>query len=293
MAEQEKPGPAHTEHEQFVANLVMMANKLAETATTAHLGNLDFTFHSFGELDVLLSGLISKGPIPDSVLVLCYGYVGETLVRQYGCIWGQDKPFDVLPPPGSRLGSPPANAFEMVGARLGKQRVPLLDQVVEWVQAWMPEVERPEKADDVPALMHFNAETFIRSARITGVTWLDYSPESVLRLDDWIEREWPHGARKGTFESMIPAIGAYVGEVLVAHTGAHWIRSAKDGFGVELRGVALPMNRVTRRFEEGPSQSIGGFFSEISGHWLSGEDALPANWSAAAKKRGLFGRGRG
>jgi len=38
---------------------------------------------------------------------------------------------------------------------------------------------------------------------------------------------------------------------------------------------------------------IGAFFSEISGHWFAGEDALSANWSAAAKKWRLFSRGQG
>jgi hypothetical protein len=295
MPNEETPGAGDHSDEKYFANMAFLADKLAEAAATGHLANLDFTFHSLSELDALIGRLQRKEPIPKNVVVMLYGYVGETLVRRYGCSWSTEQGFAVLPPPGSPEGARPANAFEMVNARLGKGAVSLQDRVLEHVSAWMPEVSPPKGAgaDDLPTLMRFHAETFVRAARITGAGWLDYTPESVARLDAWIDQEWPPNPPKGSYESMIPTIGAYVGEVLVAHVGAHWIKSPTDGFGVELKGVAWPMNRVAKRFNMGPKQSIGQFYREVSSHWLAGTDALPANWHLAEEKRGFFRSRRG
>ena len=183
----------------------------------------------------------------------------------------------------------------MVNARLGKPPIDLQAQILEQVGAWMPEVGKPENADpdDYESIMRFSADAFVRSAKITGTMWLDYSPESVMRLDDWISEQWPPRPRKGTYESMVPSIGAYVGEVLIRQTGAHWVKSTKDGFGVELQDVAWPMNKVAKRFELGPDHSIGHFYREIAAHWLSGSDAVPTTWRPTPEKRGFFGRRKG
>lgn len=53
------------------------------------------------------------------------------------------------------------------------------------------------------------------------------------------------------------------------------------------------MNKVAKRFEIGPKHNIGQFYREVSGHWLSGNEALPATWYPGKEKRGLFGLRKG
>jgi hypothetical protein len=181
----------------------------------------------------------------------------------------------------------------MVERRLAEGAA-LQHQVYEQSRAWSVEngvVGTTSNLDGPASMMRQAAETFVTAAVAGGATWLDYSPESVMRLDELIAELWPPKPPKGTFESIIPAMGAYVGEVLVKQTGGHWIRDPKEGYGVELNGdVAFPMNEVTRRFELGPEHAIGNFCSEISSHWLSGNEEIPATWDVTDVKRGPFGR---
>jgi hypothetical protein len=71
-----------------------------------------------------------------------------------------------------------------------------------------------------------------------------------------------------------------LGEVLVRQVGAHWVKQPDGTFGVELRGVAYPMAKVAKRFEQGSRHSIGHFYREIADHWASGNEQPPATWRA-------------
>ena len=120
-------------------------------------------------------------------------------------------------------------------------------------------------AEQAAAMMRLVAETFVGPATANGAVWLDYSPASVMLLDDLIAAWWPATPEKGTYESMIPAMGAYVGEVLVRQSGGRWIRDPNEGYAVELSGrVVYPMKQVAGRFELGRAQSIGKFYTEAS-----------------------------
>ena len=135
---------------------------------------------------------------------------------------------------------------------------------------------------DLAAKMVNAADIFVENMSYAGVTWLEVSPDSVLRLDDLIDQFWPPGARPDDYQSMIPVIGAYVGEVLIRETGATWVEGP-HGIGVTLRGQsAFPLNKVAKRFDQGRNHSIGHFFREIRAHWLSGHTELPATWRASS-----------
>jgi len=127
------------------------------------------------------------------------------------------------------------------------------------------------------------------------MTWLDYSPDSAMRLDGLIDEWWPASPSKDSYESLVPALGAYLGEVLVLQTGAQWIRDPKDGYGLELKGqVVFPMAEVSKRFELGPEHSIAQFYREVSISWLAADEETPPTGQATkAKRGGIFGRGRG
>jgi hypothetical protein len=228
-------------------------------------------------------------------------YVGEVLVRQFGGHWATGEHFGEVLPPAAAFASGMENAdsaqpTDMVEKRLA-DRAALQHQVFDQSRAWAVEtgvIGPTTNVDGPAAMMRLAADAFVKSAASNGVPWLDYSPESAIRLDELIAEWWPADPAKNSYESMVPAMGAYLGEVLVLHTGARWIRDPSDGYGIERNGqVAFPLSKVSKRFEFGPNQSIAQFYREFSINWLARPAEAPEEAEPVPVKRGgLFGRGR-
>jgi hypothetical protein len=281
------------------ASWVAAAERFVAGAPPARASKLDFTWRSLSEVDLLVDVLTAAlGPIGLKTRMELAAYVGEVLVRQFGGRWATGEHFgEVLPPEVTTMKTrlEPAQPTQMVERRLTEGDA-IQHQVFEQSRAWGMEkgvVGPTANVDGPAAMMRLAADAFVKSAGSNGVTWLDYSPKSAMRLDELIDEWWPASPQKDTYESMVPAMGAYVGETLAQQTGAHWIRDSKEGYGVEFRGqVAFPMSRVSKRFELGPEHSIAQFYREISSRWLSGGDDTTATGDARGKRGGLFGRGR-
>jgi len=156
----------------------------------------------------------------------------------------------------------------------------------ERLEAEKAEAERLEAEKKAAAMMQQAAEAFVGPAKANGAAWLDYSPASVMLLDELVSAWWAPTPEKGTYESMIPAMGAYVGEVLVREAGGRWIRDPGEGYAIDLNGrVVFPMKQIAGRFELGASQSIGRFYSEASG---GAPAAAEAPQPEKGKKRRFF-----
>ena len=306
----ENPIASSTQADE-TASWVAAAERFVAGAAPERAAKLDFSWRSLGEVDLLVDALAApKDPISLKTRMGLAAYVGEVLVRQFGGRWATGEHFgEVLPPEStakrakSKAKPEPAQPTQMVEKRLSGGAA-LQHQVFEQSRAWSVEngvVGSPANIanmDGPAAMMRLAADAFVKSAGANGVTWLDYSPESALRLDGLIDEWWPASPPKDTYESMVPAMGAYVGEVLVMQTGAHWIRDSKEGYGVEFKGqIAFPLSKVSKRFELGPEQAIAQFYREISIEWTTAAAASkttpPAEPVAKTKKGGLFGRGRG
>jgi hypothetical protein len=278
------------------ASWALAAAGFVAWATQSRSANLDFSWRSLGEVDRLIEEIATRNPVSLRTRMGLAAYVGEVLVRQFGGQWATGERYGQVKPPESAASRAkarvePAQPIRMVDRRLG-QGDTLQHQVFEQSRAWSVEngvVARATDLDGPASMMRMAAETFVKPAVEGGATWLDFSPESVDRLDELIAESWPGVPEKGTYEPMVPALGAYVGEVLVRHTGANWIRDPEQGYGVERNGqVAFPMTEVSRRFELGPEHAIGRFYREVAGMW-----SHPVAQPGAKEKRGLFGRGRG
>lgn len=139
MSDAAEPNSGVEAHDQAVANLVKAADRFAATAATEGWGKLDFTPDSLGELDTMLTRFLAGGPLSNEILGLSIAYLGETMVRLYGCSWGDTDQWLVLPPSGSKDGSEPADVFHMMESRLGRKAAPLESQVEERVNAWKAE----------------------------------------------------------------------------------------------------------------------------------------------------------
>jgi ribosomal protein L27 len=285
------------------ASWAASAESFVAAAPPARAARLDFSWRSLSEVDLLVDVLAAiEGPIGLKARMELAAYVGEVLVRQFGGRWATGEHYgDVLPSEvtakKAKAKLDPAQPTLMVEKRL-TEGDSLQHQVFEQSRAWAVEhsvVGSTANVDGPAAMMRLAAEAFVKSAGSNGVTWLDYSPESAIRLDGLIDEWWPASPPKDTYESMVPAMGAYLGEVLVRQTGGHWIRDPKEGYGVEFKGhVVFPLVKVSTRFELGPEQAIAQFYVEISSQWLSGHEEAPATGDVGKGKRGgLFGRGRG
>jgi hypothetical protein len=285
------------------ASWVAAAERFVAGGPPARVAKMDFTWRSLGEVDLLVDVLAaSESPVALKTRMELAAYIGEVLVRQFGGRWATGEHFgEVLPPDTApkkaKAKAEPAQPTRMVENRLTGGEA-LQDQVFEQSRAWSVEtgvVGQTTNVDGPAAMMRLAADAFVKSAGSNGVTWLDYSPESAIRLDELIDEWWPAAPAKDSYESMVPAMGAYVGEVLILNTGAHWIRDPDEGYGVELNGqIAFPMDKVSKRFELGPEHAIAQFYRETSIDWLSRQPEIPAiEQPAKVKKGGLFGHGRG
>jgi hypothetical protein len=103
---------------------------------------------------------------------------------------------------------------------------------------------------------------------------LDYTRESLDRLDELISRPEFAAAQS---ESMITGLGVYVGETIRRNLGARWVEDSE--FRVHLREVggfnmmSLPVKWVTKRVENGATESIAGKYRALVTHVEGGAKA--------------------
>lgn len=100
---------------------------------------------------------------------------------------------------------------------------------------------------------------------------LDYSVESLGRVDELLEDFPNRGYEVSEIGDKVRAFGFYVGEVLVRQTGAKWRAIAGDAFleehfdpglrfVVDLKTtIANPIGKVWKRLENGVEDSLLGF----------------------------------
>jgi hypothetical protein len=286
-----------------LAAWVAAAEGLRASVPPVHASNLDYSWHSLRALDRVLDD-VSRSRVPFGIRTRLglAAYVGEVLVREFGGSWATGECYgEVMAPPGATPEpdgcAQSARPTEMVERRI-RQHDSLQHQVFEQVRAWGVEPSGDARADgDSPATaMRRAADVFVRTAASKGVTWLDYSADSVARLDALIPQWWPDGPPADAVETTAPSMGAYVGQVLAMDSGARWVRDERQGFGlVHGDQVVFPATEVSRRLQLGPASAIGEFFDEVSLRWhLSGEAKTTSRDRAGSGRRGgLFGRGGG
>jgi hypothetical protein len=274
MAERTGRPPEASAPEQELALWVASAERLRASVPPTYASDLDYTWHSLRALDRVLDEATRSGiPLSVRTRLGLAAYLGELLVREFGGTWATGEHYGEVMAPVSAYRNPGDRAYsarptDMVERRL-RQRESLQRQVFEQIRAWGVEPgEDGLSIGDSPAVaMRLAAEVFVNTAASRGVSWLDYSADSVARLDGLLTEWWPATPAEGS-EALAPSIGAYLGEVLAMDTGARWVRDASRGFGLELDGqVVFPAVEVARRLQEGPSAAIGQFFDEVSVRW--------------------------
>jgi hypothetical protein len=120
-----------------------------------------------------------------------------------------------------------------------------------------------------------HAEWIARALVASGYA-ADFTPASAREVDRFIEEHSQRGRplRKGLLKENLGkklfALGAYVGEVLRRDLGGSWVTDDADAQG-EINVMLLltgekgvwPVQKVTRRFQSGSSESLGAYVSAI------------------------------
>lgn len=127
--------------------------------------------------------------------------------------------------------------------------------------------------------MRAHAEAAVRLAHDDHGMTLDYSPESVLRLETILAARSPVAV--ADLDETVLTWGAYLGEVFRHRYAADWIMAmyprqpgaepvAPDADvampALDIGGSHVyPLLKVYRRLTLGPSEDLAGFFTRVSG----------------------------
>lgn len=99
---------------------------------------------------------------------------------------------------------------------------------------------------------------------------LDFSPQSLAALDDFISQTFEGPNASPAPGSMQVDVGAYVGEVVRRHVGGRWV---EDGSLRDLAGDVAevhPIGKARKRFANGSQDSLAWFYEVVRRH-VAGE----------------------
>lgn len=109
------------------------------------------------------------------------------------------------------------------------------------------------------------AATLVSNFRAELGVDLHYDKQSIEWLDGYINRVAPQ-LNKDPVPGLATAIGAYLGESMIATYGGAWYQTEPDNeWGVRFSDgtIAFPFNKVYKQLEGGEFESIYSFFTVV------------------------------
>lgn len=122
--------------------------------------------------------------------------------------------------------------------------------------------------DSLDAMMRAAADQAVRIAADDHGMILDYSPESIPRLETVLAARTP--VPEGHLENATRLWGAYFGEVFRRHYPAEWIMAVYPGRDVAMPALDIsgshiyPLLKIFRRLTTGPSEDLPGFYTKVT-----------------------------
>lgn len=92
---------------------------------------------------------------------------------------------------------------------------------------------------------------------------VDYSEESIMRIDDLINKGWPDGP-PAMLETTVITFGSYLGEAIRKNLGGQWGYSEEEGYFLENvggRAKIFPFAKMAKRFTQGEDESISFYYA--------------------------------
>lgn len=109
------------------------------------------------------------------------------------------------------------------------------------------------------------ATTLVADFRTELDVDLNYDKQSIEWLDGYINRVAPH-LDKASVPGLATAIGAYLGEAIIATYGGVWYHHERDdqwGIRFDDGAIAFPFTKVYKQLEDGEFESIYSFFTVL------------------------------
>ncbi len=93
---------------------------------------------------------------------------------------------------------------------------------------------------------------------------LDYSVESLQRLDQFISEHFDVNHGRQVDETLPVGIGAYVGEVIIRHIGGNWHPDGKPEVNsIGPIAAVFPLEKAHKRFTNGKQDSLSWYYHAI------------------------------
>jgi hypothetical protein len=105
---------------------------------------------------------------------------------------------------------------------------------------------------------------------------LDYTVESLQRLDQFIAEHFDPPNSKHVGETLPVGIGCYVGEVIIRNLGGHWNADGQP----EINDIGpvqsiFPIDKAIKRFQNGREDSLAWYYHTIAKHAYEAGMAVP------------------
>lgn len=110
---------------------------------------------------------------------------------------------------------------------------------------------------------------------------LDYSVESLQRLDQFISEHFDGNSSQEVGETLLLRVGSYLGEVIIRHLGGHWNEDGRPEVNeVGLLDVIYPLEKAQKRFQNGKEDSLAWYYHSIAKQAYEAEARQSANESS-------------
>jgi hypothetical protein len=94
---------------------------------------------------------------------------------------------------------------------------------------------------------------------------LDYSVESLQRLDQFITENFEQKGSKDIAESLPQGVGCYLGEVIIRNLGGDWSKDDKPEIvGIGTLEPLQPIEKAHRRFKNGRQDSLAWYYHSVA-----------------------------
>ncbi|HEY9746717.1 MAG TPA: hypothetical protein V6C99_10925 [Oculatellaceae cyanobacterium] len=116
---------------------------------------------------------------------------------------------------------------------------------------------------------------------------LDYSKESLQRLDQFISDNFEPVGSKAIADSLLQGIGCYLGEVIIRNLGGEWDESGKPEIvGLSTLPPIQPIEKAHQRFQNGRQDSLAWYYHSLA---KKAYEMEAANNPPQNNEGGLFG----
>lgn len=93
---------------------------------------------------------------------------------------------------------------------------------------------------------------------------LDYSVESLQRLDQFISEHFDPPGGKMVGESLAVGVGCYLGEVIIRHLGGCWSKNGEPAIeGIGPLETIFPLEKSKSRFQNGKQDSLAWYYHAL------------------------------